>query len=496
MDTLFEINLELAARGPREASRTLHRELKSAIVTGRLPPGARLPGTRRSGTYFGVSRNTAAEVYERLLSEGYLIARQGSGTYVARAPPPRQPAPAPAGEAPPLALNEFWRTPEVSAALDYWNDPESAAAPGQGEIELRPAIVDARLFPLDVLRRVNAAALRALENKPARYHSPHGNAGHYPLRVAIAGHIGVTRGLACQPEDVLVTAGGQQAFDLAARVLVKPGMVVAVEDPGYPPLRVPFAACGARVVPVPVDAEGLIPEAVPANARIICVTPSHQFPLGVTQPAPRRAALLALARRQGAVIIEDDYDGEFRCDGRPLQALHSAAAEYVCYVGTFSKCMLPSLRLGYMVLPRWARPSFIAARNALDWHSPLPLQLAVARFISAGHLALHVRRMREVYRRRRQTLLAALDQRLPRWLEPIPSLYGMHVTAAARPGVGLGALDTALRGSGVRLHTLSRYYLGKETRCGLVLGCAVADEAAIRQAVQRLRGALARIAVA
>jgi GntR family transcriptional regulator / MocR family aminotransferase len=182
-------------------------------------------------------------------------------------------------------------------------------------------------------------------------------------------------------------------------VLVTPNdTVVAIEDPGYPPMRVAFAAAGARLVPVGVDDEGLIVEQLPADVRIICVCPSHQFPLGVTMSARRRQALVAFARRRGAVIIEDDYDGEFRYEGSPLEALRTGDAEdVVCYVGTFSKCMLPSLRLGFIVAPGWALRSLISAKNCMDWHCPMPMQMGVARFIAEGHLERHVRRLRRIY---------------------------------------------------------------------------------------------------
>jgi GntR family transcriptional regulator / MocR family aminotransferase len=465
-------------------------------VEGRLPPGSRLPGTRRSGSYFGVSRNTVAEVYDRLLNEGCVVTRRGSGTYVADSPRLGAPHVPKAIAQPqrPYQLNRFWLDAGVTAALGFWDDaanPRAHAARRQAEIDLRPAIVDSRLFPFDELRQVSVQALRMLERKPARRAGPVGNQGHYPLRAAIAGHIALTRAVVCRPEDVLVTSGAQQAFDVLARVLVTPAeTVVAVEDPGYPPMRVPFAAAGARVVPVGVDSEGLIVEQLPHDAGVICLCPSHQFPLGVTMSARRRRELLAFARRNGAVIVEDDYDGEFRCDGAPVEALRTRdAADSVFYVGTFSKCMLPALRLGFVVAPQWAMRALTCARNSLDWHSATPLQMSVARFISEGHLARHVRRMREIYRRRRQLLQKSLTEELGRWLEPNPSFYGLHTTALTRVPLDLEAVVETLRQSGVRVHSLSRYYLGPETRAGLVLGYGVADVPELKQGARALRTA-------
>jgi GntR family transcriptional regulator/MocR family aminotransferase len=334
--------------------------------------------------------------------------------------------------------------------------------------------------------------MRSLERKPVSLKSPQGNQGNYSLRTAIIGHIALTRAVVCRAHDVLVTSGAQQAFDLLAKALVTPGeTVVAIEDPGYPPMRVPFAAVGARLVPIGVDDEGLIVEQLPANVKVICVTPSHQFPLGTAMSPQRRKALVEFARRHDAVIVEDDYDGEFRYDGSPLEALRaSSTADVVFYVGTFSKCMLPSLRLGFIVAPPWAMRTLIAAKNASDWHSSTMMQLGVAAFIAEGHLARHVRKMRELYRHRRQLLLKRLEDELVEWLDPIPSFYGMHVAAIARAGCNPARLSTALLRQKVKIHTLDRYYLGEPRNAGLVFGYGVAELPEIDKALSLLRHSL------
>jgi len=448
MDPLFEIELDLAAKGSRESSRNLYGQLKAAILDRRLTAGAKLPPTRKSDAYFGISRNTAIEVYERLLNEGYVVTRHGSGTFVADRLPasPSRPSQRGAGS-PDHRLNEFWLRPDVTAAMSFWRDrPERSSAPSLGpQIDFRPALVDSRLFPFDVFRRVIAKQLRGLERRPASFKSPQGNQGNYYLRDAIIKHIALTRAVVCQPEDVLVTSGAQQAFDLLARALVTPNeTVVALEDPGYPPMRVAFAAAGARLAAVGVDDEGLIVEQLPPGVNVICVCPSHQFPLGVTMSMRRRKALIEFARSHDAVLIEDDYDGEFRYEGSPLEALRTAdAADVVFYVGTFSKCMLSALRLGFIIAPEWAMRTLVAAKNCLDWHCPMPVQVGVAGFIAEGHLAHHVRKMRDIYKRRRQLLLNYLQQELGEWLDPIPSCYGMHVAAVARPSVDLDVVAEA-----------------------------------------------------
>jgi GntR family transcriptional regulator / MocR family aminotransferase len=491
MDPLFEIELEPPAPGSRDRARSLYRQLKEAIQNGRLASGTQLPASRRSADFFGLSRNTVAEVYEWLCNEGLVFVRQGSGTYVADLPPEVVAEPSSASA---YRLNAFWLQQDVTAAMGFWRDDPLAVPRAAAPIDFRPALIDPRLFPFDVYRRVSAKQLRGLEKKPASFKSPQGNQGNFHLREAITNHIALTRALVCRPDDVVVTSGAQQAFDLLARILVTPGdTVVAVEDPGYPPMRVAFAAVGARIVAVPVDEEGLVVDSLPPGVGVICVCPSHQFPLGVTMSKSRRAALVNFARQYGAVIVEDDYDGEFRYGANPLQSLRAAdAADVVFYVGTFSKCMLPSLRLGFVVVPDWARRTLVAAKNCLDWHCSTPLQTGVSAFITEGHLAHHVRKMRKIYRTRRQLLNDFLRQDFADWLEPIPSLYGMHLTAWAREGVDLEATVEALAGVSVKLHTLRRYHMCSSPRQGIVFGYGAVNLADIERGLAMLHKLLAR----
>jgi GntR family transcriptional regulator / MocR family aminotransferase len=492
MDPLFEIALDMPPKGSRESGRALHGELVAAIRDGRLRSGARMPATRKAKGVFGVSRNTAAEVYERLLNEGYLTARHGSGTFVAETlPAPPEPPALSRDGVPERRLNSFWLRAETTGAMGFWRDGSgSQAVPIVADF--RPALIDSRLFPFDTYRRISAKQLRGLEQRPASFKSPQGNQGNHFLRRAITQHIALTRAVVCRPDDILVASGAQQAFDLLARVLVTAEKtVVAIEDPGYPPMRVAFAAAGARLVPVPVDDEGLVVDRLPPDVGVICVSPSHQFPLGVSMSARRRQALIEFAQARGAVIVEDDYDGEFHHEGHPLKALRTAeAADVVFYVGTFSKCMLPALRLGFVVAPDWAMPALTAAKNCLDWHCPIPVQLGVSGFIAEGHLARHVRKMRQLYRQRRQRLLTRLHKDLGPWLEPIPSFYGMHVAALARAPIDLESVVEALLGVGVKIHTLNRYFLDAPTQTGLVFGYGAVDTHGIDQGLSLLRDVL------
>jgi GntR family transcriptional regulator/MocR family aminotransferase len=492
---LFEVQLNLPAKGSRLVTRTLYGELKAAMIDGRLLAGTLLPPARKSEAFFGVSRNTAVQVYERLANDGYVKTRHGSGTFVAK----RRSVPTAARQRvreilPDPRLNSFWMDSAISSAIGFWRDePDPVSGSRHSRhVDFRPALVDARLFPFDVFRRVTAKRLRELERKPASHKSPQGNQGNFHLRDAIAKHISLTRAVVCQADGIVVTSGAQQGFDLLARALVTRNQtVVAIEDPGYPPMRVAFAAAGARLVPVGVDEEGLCVEGLPRDVGVICVCPSHQFPLGMTMSARRRKALVEFARHHGAVIVEDDYDGEFRYDTSPLAALRTPAdADIVFYVGTFSKCMLPALRLGYIVAPEWALPTLVAVKNSLDWHCSTPIQSAVAGFIAEGHLARHVRRMRHVYRKRRQLLLSALSTVLGEWLDPVPSCYGMHIAAVPRIALDLEQVTESLKTHNVKMHTFGRYFLGTPTRTGLIFGYGAVDLPELRQGLRLLRGML------
>ncbi len=487
---LFEIELDLPALGSRGRAGALYGQLRAAIQQGRLAAGARLPASRQSADFFGLSRNTVAAIYDRLATDGLIVAHRGSGTYVADIFP--KPA-AKDSSTTSFLLNPFWLREDVTSAMGFWRDARcSLKSPAAVSIDFRPALIDPRLFPFDVYRRVSARQLRGLEKKPPSFKSPQGNQGHYRLREAITQHIAVTRAVVCRPDDVVVTSGAQQAFDLLARILVTPGKtLVALEDPGYPPMRVAFAAAGARILPASVDEEGLVVDTLPPAVGVICVCPSHQFPLGVTMSKRRRVQLVDFARRHSAVIIEDDYDGEFRHDASPLQSLRATdPADVVFYVGTFSKSMLPSLRLGFVVAPDWACRSLIAAKNCVDWHCSTPLQTGTAAFITEGHLTHHVRKMRRIYGTRRERLLDLLTRDFADWLVPIPSQYGMHVAAWGRNGVDLEAVVYDLAGGPVKLHTLHRYYLDPAPRQGLVFGYGAADARDIVRGLAFLHAAL------
>jgi GntR family transcriptional regulator/MocR family aminotransferase len=494
MAPLFELEVTTAPRGSGEIASHLYRQLKSAILDGRVVSGVKLPSSRAAPKIFGASRNTVQDVYDRLAQEGLVTSRRGSGTYVSK---PRPNAGLHTHSARVLIhgrVNPVWDKSDINSWIGFWQEGHEAA---ERTIfaDLRPALVDQRLFPHATFRQVMARVLRRLETVQPSSRSPQGNQGNGELRRAIADHVSLTRALACRKDDILVTSGAQQGFDLLARTLVTAGeTIVAVENPGYPPMRVPFALAGAQIAPVRVDSEGIVVDEIPPGAKIICVCPSHQFPLGMPMSSARRRALLRFAEENGALVVEDDYDGEFRYDGSPIGALRSSTTSaHVCYVGSFSKCMFPAKRLGFLVPPGWLLPALIKAKNSTDWHCSIPIQAATARFIADGHLARHIRRVRRIYRERQEHLVELLQKRLEDALRVVPSFYGMHIAALARKPFDCEEVSRALSGRGIMIHSLERYFVGSPPPSGFVIAYAAADKAQLERAVDALVDELSRV---
>ncbi|RZQ59514.1 PLP-dependent aminotransferase family protein [Amycolatopsis suaedae] len=462
----FHISLD----GHTDLAARIYRQLRDGILDGRLRPGERLPPTRELARELAVSRNTVAVAYERLTAEGFLTGHVGRGTFVSAAPvPPGTTRAAPAGTG--LRPVARWRSLPSPA--------DGQAAP---EFDFRVGVPDPALFPLRTWRRLVGQALRPSLLPPSGYADP---AGLAELRVAVARHIGAARSVRTSGEDVLMTQGAQQALDLIGRVLVEPGTRVAVEDPGYPPATRLFASHGARITKVPVDAEGLDVDALPRGIRLVYTTPSHQFPLGMPMSLARRTALLAWAERNDAVIIEDDYDSEYRFSDRPLEPLQSLDRHgRVLYVGSFSKTLLPALRMGFLVAPASLHPALRQARQLLDWHGDLVTQSALASFIDEGLLARHVRRTTREYAVRRDHILASLrDQPM---LRTVPSSAGLHVCALLSEGDGGAVVEAAAR-AGVAVENLTAY---GGTREGLAIGFGTVSAERIGEGLTRLRACL------
>ncbi|WP_329214558.1 PLP-dependent aminotransferase family protein [Streptomyces sp. NBC_00683] len=452
--------------GQRDLSGQIYRQLRTAIHDGLLRPGDPLPPTRELARRLAVARNTVGVAYERIVAEGYADSRVGSGTYVRTTGlPTREAATATDTTGSGLRPRALW------AGLSPWAAPKTTG-PTTAAHDFRVGLPDARLFPYDAWRPLIARELRPSAAGAVGYGDP---AGHAGLRAALARHIGLSRGVRAGPDDVLVTTGTQQALDLIGRVLLEPGDRVAVEEPGYPPARLAFLAQGAEVTGVPVDAEGLLVDAIPPGTRAVYVTPAHQFPLGMPMSLRRRTALLRWARRHGAAVIEDDYDSEFRFGGRPVETLQSLDRDgHVIYVGSFSKVMLPSLRVGFLVAPAPLRTALRTAKYTADWHTAVPTQAALARFVDDGLLARHIRRMQHTYATRHQAITRALTRHFADLAELVPSAAGLHVTTFAQGHLAepdaLADRAVRARASGVAVHTLAEVAANRSARPGLVFG--------------------------
>ncbi|WP_448949782.1 MocR-like pyridoxine biosynthesis transcription factor PdxR [Labrys neptuniae] len=407
---------------PVPAVRQLYLQLRNGIVAGRLQPGHRLPSTRTAAREWSLSRGLIAESYDMLIAEGYAVGRHGSGTYVASGLPP---IPTGVSDGHKAVPGNDTRALSAAARLAM---RIGTPLPLQAPFATGRVIHDARTASL--LKRLT---LRHLDYTHDGYRDAQ---GEETLRQAIAAHLIASRGVRCEPGQIFVTSGTQQALDLVSRLLVSPGETVLVEDPCYPPARQAFVFNGALLSGIPVDRDGLITQALeaydgPAPAAVY-VTPSHQYPSGSALPLARRLQLLAFAQERGCWIIEDDYDSEFRYDGRPITSLQGLdATDRVIYLGTFSKALLPGIRVGYVIVPDDLVAAFRAARPIID-RFPAPLhQRVVADFLNEGYFPAHLRRLRERYRASRDFLARLLRERLAEHLIALPPEQGIHFTVSS-----------------------------------------------------------------
>jgi GntR family transcriptional regulator / MocR family aminotransferase len=463
----------------------LHRQIyegwRDAVLNGRFAGGARVPSSRELAAILGTSRSTVTQAYEQLIAEGYLETARGSGTFVSvelpddlrRARNRRDMrAVAQSGVAPAIRLSRLARRLED----DFIYPPRPP-----GFIRFSQLTPDLDEFPFRLWHRLLNRHLRRPDRDLFDYaREAH---GHEPLRSEIADYVSRSRAVSCTAKQVVVLNGSQQALDFAARLLLEPGDPVAFENPGYLGTRRVLEAYGARLLPVPVDGEGLVVDAVDDRARLVYVTPSHQFPTGVAMSLPRRLALLEWARRRGAVIIEDDYDSEYRYQGAPLPALQGLVDDApVIYCGSFSKVMFPGLRVGYAVLPLAMVPLFRRLKWLADRHSPALEQAALTDFLADGHLERHIRRMRRLYGIRRQVLVEALERHFGDSAEVLGDPAGMHVMVRFDDA---GIATRATRNK-VQLIAAGAYYLADAPDNVFVMGFSTLGERAIREGVKRL----------
>lgn len=465
--------LDRAAAEPLQ--RQLYLGFRAAILDGRLPAGTRLPSTRALAAHLKLGRNTVLAAFELLFAEGFVAARPGSGTVVENVP---RAAPSPTRSDRPL-----------SRRMAQLMDIEAPRGRGWGAT-LAPGTPDLAHFPFAEWSRLLARRWR----RPGRDLLVPGNAaGHPPLRQAIAEWLGRTRAVRCTAEQVMIVSGSQQALDLAARVLLDPGGVAMVEDPGYGGLKGVLRAAGATVAAVPVDEQGFdvaLGERLWPEARLVAVTPSHQFPTGVTMPLSRRLALIDWAERRQGWIIEDDYDGEFRHSGPPLAALQGLdAAQRTIHLGTFSKSMFPGLRLGWMVLPEDLVGPFTAARRLADMAPPSLTQAAMADFMTEGLFARHMKRMRALYSARRQAFAQACARHLAGAGQLAAGEAGLHSVLWLPDGTDDRAAAAKAAAAGLAIPPLAEFRL-HPGQPGLVLGWGNLAEERMDAVVARLAAAL------
>ncbi|WP_317658422.1 PLP-dependent aminotransferase family protein [Pseudomonas sp. KU43P] len=476
------MELHIRLEGRKGLADQLYQQLRAGIDSGHLAAGTQLPPTRLLAEQLGVSRKTVAEAYSRLTYDNLLSGVVGRGTFIT----PRQSTRTSDAQTVPLA---------AAASLDRWQQRATVLARRTHEAPSRYDFVGGASiksqFPFDHWRSCLNYALRRSQRHPERQFTAQGLP---ELREAIAHHVAYTRGVHCSATDILVCNGAQQALDLIARVLIEPGCKVAMEDPGYPPARQLFLALGANLQSVPVDDQGLCVEQIADGTQLIYVTPSHQFPLGMPMPLQRRQALLARAAELGALIIEDDYDCEFRYQGPAADALQRLDSQgLVAYVGTFSKTLLAELRLGYAVLPAQVLEAACVAKHLSDWHSPTLLQWALARFIGEGHLNKHIRRCHDIYSARRERILSRLEGDLAPWLTAIPASAGFHLSALAQPGVDVELLANLARKVEVGLYSLAPFFDEAPVRPGLLMGFGAIELLDIDPALDRVRDTLQRL---
>ncbi len=469
----FPLALEADATEPLFLQ--IARGISGDVRRGRLKPGDSLPGSRTLATELGVHRNTVLAALRELEAEGWIEA-EARITRVARNLP---------------AVPKSEPLPKSGLGFDLVAPPPLAdlAPPGWKGLDLAGGLPDPRLIPVEELGR---ALRRALKARPTLL--DYGSSlGEPRLRAALASLLGEVRGLACPPEQLMITAGSLQAVDLAARLLIRPGDRVGVEDPGYPPVWQTLRAAGAELVPLPVDREGLCVEHLDTllPLRAIYLTPHHQFPTTVTLSAARRLRLLDLARRHRIALLEDDYDFEFHFEGRPVLPLASGdSGGVVVYMGTLSKILAPGLRLGWVAGPKALVEALGGQRRMGDLHGNRVMEGAVAEFIEDGLLQRHARKMRRVYAERREALLEALDRHLAQALEVVPTGGGLSLWAHTAPGVDPGAWAARAQAAGVLVMPGRRFdFLGRKIPF-LRLGFAALAPKEIREAVRRLKAAL------
>jgi len=483
--------ITIDSRKKRPIYGQLYDWLRAAITEGTMKPGQRLPSTRSMAAELKISRISVFNAYEQLQSEGYLETFVGSGTCVAKAIPDEtfgssvghggRPRQVTVGSAPRRV------SARASALLKVASEPWLH---NLGAFRVSLAALD--YFPVNPWSKLVTRHAR----QQSRASMAYGDAmGYLAFREAISEYLGTFRSVRCDASQILITSGSQQALQICAQVLLDPGDQLLIEEPGYPGARLAFTSAGVQLVPVPVDNDGMITERISRRRAAVYVTPSHQYPLGMTMSAARRMSLLKWAIHSGSWIIEDDYDSEYRFSSRPIASLQGLDTDSrVIYIGTFSKVLFPALRLGYVVVPKDLIPVFSTARDAADIFSPTLYQAVLGDFIREGHLARHVRRMRMLYMDRRKTLVNTIRTHLGTSVEVIGDDAGMHLVVLLPPGVDDMLVSKDAAQNGISAMPLSSCYMKPHGRSGLILGYGGVSPRQIHEGMSKLAAIVKRVA--
>lgn len=464
--------------------RQVYAAIREAILRGELNLKTRLPSTRTLAFELGVSRNTVLSAFEQLQAEGFLDSHTGSGSYVVK-------------KLPTDLVDSLSQL--SSTTSEFTNDPITLSKRGEAILAARtpaspagaprtfvPGVPALDAFPHQHWNRCVSHANRRLDEAALNYGA---SGGYLPLRNALASYLSVSRGVRCEPDQIMLISGVQQGLDLITRLLTDPGDSIWVEDPGHLGARSAFIAGQTNIVPVPVDEDGLIvDEAIKRcpSARLAYVTPSYQSPSGAILSLDRRMYLLDWARKNKSWIIEDDYDSEFRYKGHPLTALQGLTHDArVLYLGTFSKVLAPGIRLAYLVVPKAYIDVFSSGRRQLDTHSSMPIQIAMAEFIERGYFNTHIRRMRRLYEERQKILVEEVNLRLSKWVKIFPSPSGMHLVGYLHQGNDLEYSRIAAKNH-IHLPPLSQYYIGTPAKSGLIFGYACVSPERIVDTIKQL----------
>jgi GntR family transcriptional regulator / MocR family aminotransferase len=479
--------ISLETKTQRPIYQQLYEWFRRAVLDNQLRPGQRVPSTRTIAAELKISRIPVSSAYDQLQAEGYFETFVGAGTCVARSIPGRAVVSASAESRTASGQITHRQGPRrVSRRVAQLRTPPQSWLDNMGAFRVSLPALDH--FPVGVWSKL---VNRHSRNQPRHLMAYNNAMGHLPLREAIAEYLGTVRAVRCDASQILVTTGSQLGLQLSAQVLLDADDRVWIEEPGYHGARHALITAGARLIPVRVDHEGLdVAEGIrrAPQARAAYITPSHQYPLGWTMSATRRMLLLNWAMRSCAWVIEDDYDSEYRYGGRPIASLQGLDTDSrVIYVGTFNKVVFPSLRLGYVVIPKDLVAAFSTARDAADVFSSTLYQAVMTDFIREGHFARHIRRTRALYMQRRTALVEAIGKQLGDKLEVIGAEAGMHLVALLQPGVSDVAVAKKAAQLGIAAQPLSSCYAKPHVRGGLILGYGGADARQIEDGVRKLR---------